>query len=391
VRFALVFPVLALTGCFLGYDSRWGQETTAQKHNAEAARPASLTPVSSAGPTANAAHVFKVRIWATAQFTAQTMDWKHETREILDSANTVLLHAASTRLEIASMESWPSPPSQEDLLKTIQGLRAHDKGDDVSWVIGLVGSFPTYTSSYHDLGMGHMMGRHLVLRAASDLGEHEAAEAAFDKLDPSARLQLVAERKRHRSVATLLHEIGHTLGAVHETGTEDFMGPAYSKTVHTFGPEATAVVKIGIAHRDETDPRPFGKDLLRYYEAATTPWIDKERTGFVAELRTMTAGFGATVPVASGSASTTPASKPAFTEVPSELKDADRTRWSQTSESFRAGKMKDAWETGTPLFSAYPSVLAVQDLRCQIAMKIGFDWQRVKLECEKLMQLSTTK
>lgn len=368
-----------LVGCF--YDSSWGSRTTAQKHMAAAERPASLSPASIERAPKAARHVFKVRLWASPQFSAQTMDWKHEMRAVIEDANTVLVHAASTRLEIASLESWASPP--DDLHQALAALRVHDRGEDVGWVIGLVGSFPKYTRSFHDLGMARLLGRHVVLRASSDLGEHEAAEAAYDKLDPSERLQLVAERKRHRSVAILLHEIGHTLGAVHQTGDEEFMAPTYSKKMHAFGPAATALLSIGAAHRDEVDVRPWAKDLLHYYEGATAPWDDKERTALMTELRTLTAPASAT-PAA-------PSAKEVFTEVPPELEKADLPSWTRAAEAFRAGKLKEAWDAGTPLFGKYPKVLAVQDLRCQTATKVGFEWPRVKAECAELMKLSTGK
>jgi len=35
---------------------------------------------------------------------------------------------------------------------------------------------------------------------------------------------------------------------------------------------------------------------------------------------------------------------------------------------------RDAWLTARPLFTAYPDVYAVQDLRCQLAMGLGGGW-----------------
>ncbi|MBI2396061.1 MAG: hypothetical protein HYV09_41240 [Deltaproteobacteria bacterium] len=369
-----------LGGCF--YDSSWGNRTTAQKHLAAAERPASLSPASIERAPKVAKHVFKVRLWATPQFSAQTMDWKHEMRAVVDEANTVLVHAASTRLDIASLESWASP--QDDLPQALAALRVHDRGEDVGWVIGLVGSFPKYTRSFHDLGIAGLLGRHVVLRASSDLGEHEAAEAAYDELDPSERLQLVAERKRHRSVSILLHEIGHTLGAVHQTGDEHFMVPSYSKKMHAFGPAATALLSIGVAHRDDADVRSWATDLLHYYEGATAPWDDKERAALMTDLRAVAP------PAAAPPAAPAPAKVP-FVEVPPELDKADVPTWTRAVEAFRAGKLKDAWDAGTPLFGKYPKVFAVQDLRCQTATNVGFEWPRVKAECAELMKLSTGK
>jgi hypothetical protein len=367
-------------GCF--YDSSWGHETTAQKHNAEAARPASFKAEASGPLPKKAAHTFKMRVWATAQYASQTLDWQHEFKEMVETANDILLKSADTRIEIASMASWPGAPAQDDLEKTLTALDQQDKGDDVDWVVGLVSGFATFTISFHDLGAARYLGKHFVLRAASDFTEHAAAEAAFTKLKPDERLRLLGERKRHRSVATFVHEVGHTLGALHDTDKEGLMYPGYSKNMRAFGPEVSKVLLIGAAHRKGTSQHALAKELLAFYEANANPWQPKERESTIVMLNKFV-GPKPPPPVAAA-----PAPLP-FADTPKELKDTDKPTWAASVDAFRGGKFKDAWQTATPLFDAYPKVLAVQDLRCQIAMKVGFDWQKTKAECANLMELST--
>ena len=378
MRVALLLLAGSL-GCF--YDSSWGHEKTAQQHNAEAARPASFKSESSGAMPAKAAHVFKMRVWATPQYISQTLDWQHDFKEVVETANEILLKSADTRIELAGMSSWPA--GEENLEKALTALAAHDKAEDVEWVVGLVSGFATFTTSFHDLGAARYLSRYMVLRAASDFTEHAAAEAAFTKLGTEERMRLLAERKRHRSVATFVHEVGHTLGAVHDTDREGLMYPGYSKVMRAFGPDVSKVLAIGVAHRNDPSQHPLAKDLLAYYEANTTPWVAKERESTIAQLK----AFVGPAPVAPIAA----APVVAFKEPPAELKDPDRATWSRAVELFRAAKWKDSWDAGLPLFTAYPKVLPVQDLRCQVAMKIGFEWQRTKTECAPLMQLSTGK
>jgi hypothetical protein len=54
----------------------------------------------------------------------------------------------------------------------------------------------------------------------------------------------------------------------------------------------------------------------------------------------------------------------------------------------RAGREQEAWQIAQPLFERYPADYAVQDLRCQIAMKRDADWDHARAECEGLMKLS---
>lgn len=378
---ALLLAVLC-TGCF--YDSSWGHETTAQKHNAEAARPASFKTEASGPLPKKAAHTFKMRVWATSKYASQTLDWQHELKEIVETANEILLKSADTRIEIAGMASWPGAPPEDDMEKALTALAAHDKADDVEWTVGLISGFSNFTLSFHELGAARYLGRHFVLRAASDFTEHAAAEAAFTKLKPDERLRLLGERKRHRSVAVLLHELGHTLGALHDTDKEGLMYPAYNKNMRGFGAEVSKVLLLGAAHRTDASQHPFAKELLAHFEANEGPWQPKERELTIKELK---AFLGPSTPAAAAP----PPPVVAFADTPKELKEPDRPTWAKAVEAFRAAKLKDAWDAGAPLFDAYPKVLAVQDLRCQIAMKIGFDWKRTKTECEKLMELSTTK
>lgn len=383
VRLLPLVCVLSLAGCF--YDSSWGHETTAQKHNAEAARPSSFkAPTESSGaPAKKASRTFYIRVWATPQFASQTLDWKRDFKETLATANEILTVAADARLEIASIETWPSPPPQDDLHATLTALQKHDSGKDVEWVVGLVGSFPKFTNSFHDLGLAPLLGRQIVLRAAGDLTEHEAAEAAFNKLSADERLAVLAERKRHRSVATFVHEIGHTLGAVHDDSKDGLMHPVYSKSMRAFGPEVSKALSIGAAHRMDKDQRPVAEELLAFYEKTESPWVPQDRTSILGQLK---AYVGPPTPAPSAA----PENK-AFAETPKELDKKDVPAWTRAVEAFRKNDLKSAWDAATPLFDAYPKVLAVQDLRCQTAMKIGFDWKRTKVECEKLMQLSTGK
>jgi hypothetical protein len=55
-------------------------------------------------------------------------------------------------------------------------------------------------------------------------------------------------------------------------------------------------------------------------------------------------------------------------DVPSELSAADRDLWAQVKALMNNEDALAAWQAGQKRFVAYPSVYAVQDLRCKAAM-----------------------
>jgi hypothetical protein len=367
---------IALPGCF--YDSRWGQEKTVQKHNAEAMAPAALT-ASPAASTTSAAKAYRVRVHATPAYVSQTIDWKHDTRELFEEANALLGPTLGVRLEVASMETWKT--SKDDLSAAMTELRAEDSGNEAQWVIGLIGGLPKYAPSFDQIGLGEVFGKHLLLRSAIDLGEQDAIEGGLGEISADDRAKLVRDRRRHRSVSTLLHEIGHTLGAVHEDDKTVIMNPAYSSKMRGYGKVAPVLLRIGLARRDEADRRALFGEVLAYYKGNTESWIATERTSFMANLEK------ALGPAPAPSAAPPPKPKVDLSAVA----EKDRPVFEQAADLRDQGKLAESWKLAKPLFAAYPKVFAVQDLRCQLAMKLATDLDAMRAECKQLMEMSTKK
>src|SRR5262249_34383868 len=153
------------------------------------------------------------------------------------------------RLEVAAMETWST--NADDLASAMTTLRAEDAGTDAEWVVGFIGGLPKYESSFDQLGLGQVLGKHLLLRSSIDLGEHAAIENR-DGISAADRAKLVHDRRHHRATATLLHEIGHTLGALHEDDKFAVMNPYYSPKMRGYGKVAPVILRIGLAHHAES-------------------------------------------------------------------------------------------------------------------------------------------
>ena len=155
----------------------------------------------------------------------------------------------------------------------------------------------------------------------------------------------------------------------------------------TFGHETIDLMRIALAHRGDgpAERRAMATELLAYFERTPGgPWSAPERDGIEARLRKALAA----PPAADAGA---PAVAPAVVIDVPPLRDEDRVTWIRIVEERQAGAVREAWEKLRPLASAYPDVLAVQDLRCQIAMQLSFDWTRTRAECEPMMQLTMGK
>lgn len=83
-----------------------------------------------------------------------------------------------------------------------------------------------------------MPGKHIMLRGYADGSERQAFDRAFKELTPKDRDYLYMSRRRHKTTAVLLHELGHNLGVTHEALPDTIMNATYSHKASSFTPEA---------------------------------------------------------------------------------------------------------------------------------------------------------
>jgi hypothetical protein len=77
-----------------------------------------------------------------------------------------------------------------------------------------------------------------------------------------------------------------------------------------------------------------------------------------------------------------------LTRAKSTLSEAARTTFAQAVRGRQAGHLADAWDKAQPLFTGYPGVYAVRELRCQLAMQMGGAWEHVQAHCDPLTKLT---
>jgi hypothetical protein len=379
-RTALAVPALAcslaLTACFAGYDSRWGQAKAAQQRAAAQATPEPIGPNEEAPVSSARQHTYRIRLRPNAHYLAQTIDAERQLRELVEDADRVLEPTLALHLELNETRPWVF--DEDDRLDaSLSGLRRDDPGSGVDVVVGLIGALPRQTDALHEVGYAEVLGKHVVLRAAGRLGEHDAVDRALSDLSIDERERVVRSRRRHRAAAIFLHEIGHVLGALHEAARESLMYPGYDVKMNGFGPDAVLLMRLAL---DEKDRAAVVKAQLDFVRAAKQAlWAPGERDAGIARLEAMSA------PVARPPSTVREPSAPA---APPELEGTDLERYVRAMEAFRAGFVAPAYEWARPLFDRYPSSRAVQDFRCQLATVRWLSTDELRRECALSAALS---
>jgi hypothetical protein len=394
MRVAHVVLGLILPGCFIGYDSRWGQQKQAQQHFAAAETPKALEAAPRADNRPRAVRKMRLRLRATPAYVAQVVDWQRRFEETLATTNGVLEPTVGVRLEVASSEPWNPAHGEDSIAQLLEALRQADPGDDVDWVVGLAGAVPRFEESFHELGIGQVPGKHLVVRSINHAAEYQAFEQGLNELSADDRAKLRQARLSHKASTVLLHELGHTLGALHEQDATSIMGPRYSKNVTHFDPATLDVMRLVLEHRapngmlDEAGRRAVAERLQR----EPAPWIASEREQELERLLGPRAHPSSTPAAASKTTSGAPSgptpqgSTNTTAPAPVGLSATEERAFTEARRKLEAGDARGALTLAQPLFSTHPSDPGVQTLRCDIAMRRGGSWGEIRQECAGAMQ-----
>ena len=190
--------------------------------------------------------IARVRVLADEDFRAQHVHWKREVQEQLDDANQLLAPALGIELEAIAVEPWASRSASRSLEALLGELEAKDSGDDVAWVIGMVSSTSIVAMGFDQLGVARPLGRHVILRGFADAQERKEFEKGLPSLSVAEREWLFDARRQHKLTALLVHELGHTLGAPHETDAGWVMNPTYSFAMATLSDQSRKLMALAL-------------------------------------------------------------------------------------------------------------------------------------------------
>jgi len=263
----------------------------------------SATPVRTAGVpaqlTAHAAwsgevRVAKLRVWADDEYRAQNAQWERGFAQQLAYANRVLA-SLGVRLE-AEYRAWDHRAPATTLVADLDALARIDAGDDVVWVVGLTASLNEASPVFGQMGLAEVGGWHVIMRGYADVAERKAFEGA-----PAGDVDsLLAVRRLHKTTALLLHQLAHSLGAVHETGADGVMNAKYSPDAAVISERNCELMRIALDDRlkpaNQRDPRATFAALLAALEREWSGWDAGDRKQVVGRLQAQLAVATGRVP-----------------------------------------------------------------------------------------------
>jgi len=314
--------------------------------------------------------------------------------ERLARANKVLESALRLRVVLEEVRELPARQSAgTDTDVALRELEQLDPGQDVDFVVAIIAASPIVTLSFHELGRARVLGKHMVLRTMDDVAELRALEG-FDTLDPNERSQLYQQRKRHKETAVLLHELGHTLGAVHTRDNLELMHPAHDNAQRGFAPAnvelMNLVVQARLADPDAGgDPELYRQLAAQLRQAEGRGWIEEERAQFLSAVEAGVKPNSEAAQPTAAVAVATPAEAPAKPEPDlSALSAPDRARFAALDQQTQQQQWPEAFGVASELAAAYPDSLPVQQKACELGMTLGVSRKTLKPICDRMMKLS---
>ncbi len=170
------------------------------------------------------ARAAKLRVWADQEYRAQNPRWQEDIDDDVAYANRVLIPMLGVGLA-AEYREWEHRVQGDDLAAELAALVQADPGDDAVWVVGVTSGAGDSTS-FERLGSAHL--GHVLVRGYAEGELRKALERVFPEASADERGRALVARRRHQMTVTLLHQLAHSLGALHESEPNGIMSASYS-------------------------------------------------------------------------------------------------------------------------------------------------------------------
>jgi hypothetical protein len=162
-----------------------------------------------------------LRVWADQAYRAQNPRWQEDLDDYVAYANRVLIPMLGVGLA-AEYRAWDHLVQGDELAALVET----DPGDDVVWVVGVTAGVEGDSTSFERLGSAHL--GHVLVRGYAEGEQRKALERAFPGASADERGHALVARRRHQTTVVLLHQLAHSLGALHDSETDGVMSASYS-------------------------------------------------------------------------------------------------------------------------------------------------------------------
>jgi hypothetical protein len=301
--------------------------------------------------------VAKVRVLADADFRAQTPKWQAHITDEIDYANSLLTPMLGVRLEVAEIRAWDHQAPDAPLRETLAAAAEAAPGDDVSWVIAFTTPPATPTNAFDELGMTEPFGRYVVVRGYDDQGQRATFAKMFADVPVKDAGDVLDARRRHKQTCVLLHQLGHSLGAIHETDPSWIMHATYEAQQSTISDRNRELMQLALDERLKIKELRSAPALAALLLAAIEKsewggWVAAEKDDEVNALRAVVdaAKKGETAP-----------------DVPAAVYD----QYQHALRLAQQGRHKDALSELEPLIAAYPGNAQIRLLACKAQLGAG--------------------
>ncbi|HVV82517.1 MAG TPA: tetratricopeptide repeat protein [Kofleriaceae bacterium] len=348
------------------HDRRWLKELTPP-------------PLGVEHPLGGTPKIARIRVFADEDYRSQHVRWREEIQEQVDDANQLLIPAIGLQLEIAEIKPWAVRSAARELEDLEDQLEHEDPADDVAWVVGMVSSLPIVAAGFEQLGVARPLGRHFVLRGFADPEERKAFAQDLPTLEPAEREWLYDARRKHKLTALFVHELGHTLGAPHETDEGWVMNATYSTKMSTLSEQSRKLMEtaldgwIAIPHEPASAT---AARVLKYVDE--NPWGGWNEDD-LAQLHALLEQL-ATTPAGAGTGGATgdlPVPAAAFPQ------------FQEAQALAQRGKYDDALAALEALIAAYPSAAELRIAVCQVTLaKDGAESPTAVAACDRALEVA---
>lgn len=288
-----------------------------------------------------------IRVYADPAVRAMPR-WKDELAEQIDYASQLFTPLLGVKLQVEKTSDWARTG---DPSAALTQLRELDKGDGVTWVLGVIAPNDSATKVMSELGAAEPLGHHVILRAWAEKPETEALAATIPELKDAERAELINAHRRHKQTVVLVHHLAATLGAIAETDPQWLQNPVYSPKQTGFSERNRELLQLAADER-ATDgaTEAIAKKLLAAIEKSEWGgWVAADKEQVVNRLR---------IVIDAQRAGKT------ATDIPAAAYD-QLTRIEQLA---RQGQLDDAMAELDNVIAAYPGNAALTQKKCEILL-----------------------